>query len=248
MGHWKNRWIQTPQRILMDPCFKQAPVLSKRFWIIPWPLAYNRLELDCIKKKIINFWYTFGWKWRVFMTIWDCPTHVRMTLMTSSVERTDLDFKISVALVITLLLNTLQKMLLALTIVQTKYQKTECKATKGCIFCRFLNSQLLIWATSWENLFMTCANNKGADQSAHPRSLISTFVVRCLDSILPLVSISELSSLCLASLAAQAGLCPTWSQTPKTGFLVTRLILSRFMWNALLLRRQTIKAHASLCI
>ena len=97
MGHWKNRWIQTPQRILMDPCIKLAPVLSKRFWIILWPLAYNRLELDCIR-KIINFWYTFGWKWRVFVTIWDCRTHVRMTSMTSSVERTDLDFKISVAL------------------------------------------------------------------------------------------------------------------------------------------------------
>ena len=33
------------------------------------------------------------------MTIWDCRTHVRMTSMTSSVERTDLDFKISVALI-----------------------------------------------------------------------------------------------------------------------------------------------------
>ena len=32
------------------------------------------------------------------MTIWDCRTHVRMPSMTSSVERTDLDFKISVAL------------------------------------------------------------------------------------------------------------------------------------------------------
>ena len=32
----------------------------------------------------------------VFVTIWDCRTHVPMT---SSVERTDLDFKISVALV-----------------------------------------------------------------------------------------------------------------------------------------------------
>ena len=32
------------------------------------------------------------------MTIWDCRTRVRMTSMTSSVERTDLDFKISVAL------------------------------------------------------------------------------------------------------------------------------------------------------
>ena len=36
---------------------------------------------------------------------------------------------------------------------------------------------------------------KGADQPAHPRSLISTFVVRCLDSIISLVSISEISSL-----------------------------------------------------
>ena len=35
------------------------------------------------------------------MTIWDCRTHVRMTSMTSSVERTDLDFKISVALLCT---------------------------------------------------------------------------------------------------------------------------------------------------
>ena len=32
------------------------------------------------------------------MTFWDCRTDVRMTSMTSSVERTDLDFKISVAL------------------------------------------------------------------------------------------------------------------------------------------------------
>ena len=81
-----------------------------------------------------------------------------------------------------------------------------------------------ILATSWENLFMTYANNKGADQPAHPRSLISAFVVRCLDSIIPLVSISEISSLYLASVAAQTGLCLTWSQTPKTGFLMMKLI------------------------
>ena len=80
------------------------------------------------------------------------------------------------------------------------------------------------WATSWENLFMPYANNKGADQPAHPRSLINAFVVRCLDSIMPLVSISEISILWLVSVAEQAGLCLTcWSQTPKTGFLVMRL-------------------------
>ena len=79
------------------------------------------------------------------------------------------------------------------------------------------------WATSWENLFMPYANNKGADQSAHPRSLISAFVVHYLDSIKPLVSLSESSNIYLASVAAQAGLCLAWSQTPKTGFLVARL-------------------------
>ena len=50
-----------------------------------------------------------------------------------------------------------------------------------------------IWATSWENLFLLYANNKGADQPAHSRSLISTFVVRCLDSIIYLVSIWAIS-------------------------------------------------------
>ena len=79
------------------------------------------------------------------------------------------------------------------------------------------------WATSWENLFMPYANNKGADQPVHPRSLISAFVVRCLDHMIPLVSIPEISSLYLAAVAAQAGWSLPWSQTPKTGFLVMRL-------------------------
>ena len=78
---------------------------------------------------------------------------------------------------------------------------------------------------------MPNANNKGTDQPVHPHSLISTFVVHCLDTIIPLVSISEISSLCLASVAAQAGLRIPWSQTPKTGFLVTRLILSMFLYD-----------------
>ena len=56
----------------------------------------------------------------------------------------------------------------------------------------------------------------------HPCSLISAFVVHCLDtcSIIPKVSISNISSLYLASVAMQAGLSHTLSQTPKTGFLV----------------------------
>ena len=72
-------------------------------------------------------------------------------------------------------------------------------------------------------MFLPCANNKGADQPAHPRHLISTFVVRCLDSIIPLVSISEISSLYLASVAAQAGLCLPGRKLTKTGFPMTGL-------------------------
>ena len=40
---------------------------------------------------------------------------------------------------------------------------------------------------------MPYANDKGTDQPAHPRSLISTFVVRRLDSIIPLLTIAEIS-------------------------------------------------------
>ena len=65
---------------------------------------------------------------------------------------------------------------------------------------------------------MAYANNKGADQPVHPRSMISTYVVRCLDSIISLDSIAEISRLYLASVAAQAGLCLAWSQTPEDTF------------------------------
>ena len=78
--------------------------------------------------------------------------------------------------------------------------------------------------TSCENLFLPFANNKDADLPAHRRSLISIFVIRCLDSIIPPFSVSEISSLLLVSVAAQAHLSLTWSQTPKTSFLMTRLI------------------------
>ena len=42
---------------------------------------------------------------------------------------------------------------------------------------------------------MPYANNKGADQPAHPSSLISTFVVRCLDSRICILAISKVSRL-----------------------------------------------------
>ena len=71
---------------------------------------------------------------------------------------------------------------------------------------------------------MPYANNKGADQPAHSRSLISTFVVRYLDNIISVLAISEISRLELVSVAEQASLSLTWSETLKTGFLVTWLL------------------------
>ena len=67
---------------------------------------------------------------------------------------------------------------------------------------------------------MPYANNKGADQPAHPCSLISAFIVHCLDSIIhvSLVSISKFPSLMLASVAEQASLSLTWSETPEDTF------------------------------
>ena len=65
---------------------------------------------------------------------------------------------------------------------------------------------------------MPYVNNKGADQPAHSRSLISAFVVRSLDSIISLVSRSEISRFELVSVAEQAGLNLNWSQTPEDTF------------------------------
>ena len=68
------------------------------------------------------------------------------------------------------------------------------------------------------NVSLSYAKNKGAEQPAHPRTLISAFVVRCLDSIISLDSIAEISRLKLPSVAAQAGLCLGWSETPEDTF------------------------------
>ena len=50
------------------------------------------------------------------------------------------------------------------------------------------------------------------------KAQISAFVVRCLDSIKSLDSIAEISRVELASVAAQAGLCLAWSETPEDMF------------------------------
>ena len=59
---------------------------------------------------------------------------------------------------------------------------------------KLLNIFCIVYEPGHEKMcLLSYANNKGADQPAHPRSLISTFVVRCLDSIISLDSIAEMS-------------------------------------------------------
>ena len=65
---------------------------------------------------------------------------------------------------------------------------------------------------------MPYANNKGADQPAHPRSLISTFVVCCLDSMIRILALAKVSRFKLVSVAEQAGLNLTWSKIPEYTF------------------------------
>ena len=81
-------------------------------------------------------------------------------------------------------------------------------------------SGMLEWYTGqfFLHVCVSYANNKVADQPAHPRSLISAFVVRCLDSVMSLVSVTKISSLMLASVAEQASLSLTWSETPEDTF------------------------------
>ena len=68
------------------------------------------------------------------------------------------------------------------------------------------------------------ANNTGEDQPAHSRSLISAFVIPFLKSIRPKLASSEISIFYLVSVAEQASLKLTLSETPKTGLVASRPI------------------------
>ena len=72
--------------------------------------------------------------------------------------------------------------------------------------------------------FCIC-ENKDADQLCGNHEADQRLCFGYIDSTIPLLSKSEISSLYSSSVAVQPGLCQTWSQTPKTGFLRTRLIL-----------------------
>ena len=74
--------------------------------------------------------------------------------------------------------------------------------------------------------FCIC-ENKEADQLRGNREADQRLCFRYTDSTIPLLPKFEISSLWPSSVAAQPGLCRTWSETPKTGFLTTRLIFKQ---------------------
>ena len=71
--------------------------------------------------------------------------------------------------------------------------------------------------------FCIC-ENKDADQLRGKREADQRLCFRYADSTIPLLPISEISSLYPSTVAVQPGMCRTWSETPKTSFLTTRLI------------------------
>ena len=70
--------------------------------------------------------------------------------------------------------------------------------------------------------FCIC-ENKGADQLRSNGEADERLCFHYTDSTIPLLPKSKILSLYLSSVIAQLGLCRTRSETPKTGFLTTRL-------------------------
>ena len=68
------------------------------------------------------------------------------------------------------------------------------------------------------------ANNKGADQPAHPRRLISAFVIRVIGSTISRLATRENSTFLLVSVAEETGLSLAFSETPMTDFVASRPI------------------------
>ena len=66
--------------------------------------------------------------------------------------------------------------------------------------------------------------NKDADQPRGDREADQRLCLRYTDSTIPLLPKFEISNLLPSSLAVQPGLCRTWSETPNTIFLTSRLI------------------------
>ena len=72
--------------------------------------------------------------------------------------------------------------------------------------------------------FFCICENKDADQLRVDHEADQRLCFRYTDRTISLLPKHEISSLKPSSVAVQPGLCGAWSETPKTGFLRTRLI------------------------
>ena len=70
---------------------------------------------------------------------------------------------------------------------------------------------------------ISICENKDADQLRGNREADQRLCFRYIDNTIPLLSKYEISSLWPSSVTVKHGLCGTWSETPKTDFLTTRL-------------------------
>ena len=101
-----------------------------------------------------------------------------------------------------------------------------------CTFLSFFTLHTILCKRIYEKTILrkpvyAICKHKGADQPAHPPSLISTFVVGYLDSIMSFNSFYIRNYKPVASFCGFTGRFESYlgSKTLKTGFLVMRLII-----------------------
>ena len=85
-------------------------------------------------------------------------------------------------------------------------------------------------------VFCMC-ENKDADQLRSNCAADQRLCFRYIESTIPLLHKYENSCLLKSSVVVQPGLCRTWSETPKTGFLTTRLYnpLMFLLWRSMII-------------
>ena len=72
--------------------------------------------------------------------------------------------------------------------------------------------------------------NKGADQLRGNRTADQCLCFRHIDCTISLLTKAEISSLWPSYVVVQSNLCLTWSEIPKTGFLVTCDTAHMILW------------------
>ena len=101
----------------------------------------------------------------------------------------------------------------------------------------YIKCKIIIGPCREKTCLRRIAYNKGADQPAHPRSLISAFVIRFSERIISKLATYESSIFLLVSVAEETGLSLALSETPKTGFLATWPICMSFSVLPLILKQ-----------